>query len=376
MQAIARYSGVADSQVKVWLSMYMRALLQSAAETPLNSEALHQKARLFAADLSGEAVHWRIAIDIQDGLWLEDESYEIDEMTRLRRPTATDLEFTVPYSEPLSAAATTGGMRRPCAVCELEIVSPDNAVVHSAVQRLLTCLSLYGNGTVCSGLYRTTPESILHVPSRSRPPVTLCLPFKFKFSKDDVSPFREFYHTLGSLLVGPPRAMRNPALMTHFAIALQRLEDSLLRSTSPESRITQAITALEAILLDEHQELSHRLSQRTAILLQGLGFDPVSLYKTVRDAYAIRSKYIHGSESKAERPEMVAMSESAVNVARCCLLVMLQLPGRPSKKKVISQLDNAALDPDKRLEFAAMLNATSLIPPNLQCSSKEPANKM
>ena len=81
-------------------------------------------------------------------------------------------------------------------------------------------------------------------------------------------------------------------------LTLKRYRDALLQPVTIEARITSAITCLESLFLEEDVELSHRLSQRVAALLRIYNLSPIAVYKNVKDAYAIRSKYIHGAEIK------------------------------------------------------------------------------
>lgn len=71
-----------------------------------------------------------------------------------------------------------------------------------------------------------------------------------------------------------------------------------LRSTSfINARIAGYCTILETFLSTDGSEISHKIAERTARLL-GKDLDSrLTIYQTVKKAYNVRSKYVHGSTS-------------------------------------------------------------------------------
>ena len=78
-----------------------------------------------------------------------------------------------------------------------------------------------------------------------------------------------------------------------MTIAFDRYNNAL-EGIKPEERIMYATMALEALYLNEKQELKRRFSQRTASALGFMDHDPLKVSKTTKKAYDLRSKFVHG----------------------------------------------------------------------------------
>lgn len=59
-------------------------------------------------------------------------------------------------------------------------------------------------------------------------------------------------------------------------------------------KIAHYCSALETLLTSETTELSHKLSERCAFFLARRGYDRLTVFRTVKKAYAVRSKLVHG----------------------------------------------------------------------------------
>jgi hypothetical protein len=114
------------------------------------------------------------------------------------------------------------------------------------------------------------------------------------------------------------------------------------------------VTSLEALYLrgQERSELSHKLSQRVAMVLGSLGFKPIEVYKNLKKAYDIRSTFVHGAAlDEAEQRSVGDVQEickKTLEYARISLLVYLQVEQGQGKEKLITRLDNALLDENAR----------------------------
>ena len=59
-------------------------------------------------------------------------------------------------------------------------------------------------------------------------------------------------------------------------------------------KIAHYCSALETLLTTETADLAHKLSERTAFFLAQRGYDRLTVFRTVKKAYGIRSKLVHG----------------------------------------------------------------------------------
>jgi Apea-like HEPN len=148
-----------------------------------------------------------------------------------------------------------------------------------------------------------------------------------------------------------------------IGIAYHRYETALTEGL-PEGSIALAINCLEALYLDgEEGELAHRLSQRTAALLrQKLGDSGIDIYKKIKDAYTIRSKFVHGAvESKSaskrntKRRAAHDLNAPILNYARVSLLIFLQLRKVKGKTDFLKLIDSSLLDETAHKEFVDLV---------------------
>ena len=68
-------------------------------------------------------------------------------------------------------------------------------------------------------------------------------------------------------------------------------------------KIAHYCSALETLLTTESAELAHKLSERSALLLGQRGYDRLTVFHTVKKAYAVRSKLVHGDTLQARQVE-------------------------------------------------------------------------
>lgn len=61
-------------------------------------------------------------------------------------------------------------------------------------------------------------------------------------------------------------------------------------------KITFSVALLESLFSSSNQELSHQVSERVAIFLRDEKKERIEAYKKVKEAYGVRSSYIHGDK--------------------------------------------------------------------------------
>jgi hypothetical protein len=104
---------------------------------------------------------------------------------------------------------------------------------------------------------------------------------------------------------------------------------------------------LEALYLKslERAELSHRLSQRAAMLLKQFELKPKKVYEDLDRAYQIRSTYSHGSfVNPEEHKDIPALTRRVLDYARLSLLAFIQFIGKVEKASLINKLENSMLE--------------------------------
>lgn len=133
------------------------------------------------------------------------------------------------------------------------------------------------------------------------------------------------------------------------AIAIKHYCDALLRSDSLE-KVTAAVIALEALYGYEDTELSYRLRQRIARFVGPILEDYESILKTVKEAYTIRSKFLHGNKPKPP-PSFI---EELLKIL--CVSILLALLLKMKKKDFVAMIDSAMVDDNRAASLLESVN--------------------
>ena len=133
-------------------------------------------------------------------------------------------------------------------------------------------------------------------------------------------------------------------------IGLKNYFRALLTATDLEERLGQAVASLEASLLSGvKDELTFRLSVRTASLLRCAGLNPTEVFNNTRLAYGLRSRYAHGEHFGAQQLQQAQdLCPRIMEYARLTVVKFLQLPERAEREEILKKLDLALLGDKER----------------------------
>ena len=142
--------------------------------------------------------------------------------------------------------------------------------------------------------------------------------------------------------------------------ALDRMEIAYERDFSRDS-IIDICTSLEALLSTEIDELSYRFKQRGSFLYSlgkstALKEEVEGVRETLRKAYVVRSRFVHGDDPGIENDEMEHVIAKSTEFWRICCLKLLALSESVSHKNFLSKdLDLAMTSLDKLWELERTL---------------------
>ena len=353
---ISKIYAVNESQADFWLSRFVQILVQKIRES-LTDEILIDDIATFVADLEKGPIEWKPKIWI-DGVWLKEEEYEIYEGLRIRRPKPSDLEIEKPFDVLPFGVASPGFREISSAILELTYRSKSPNETQKEIERILNCLRLFRIGSVFSIRYEMRPKSFLAFGGTLSSGQRFSATYKYPISKQDIPKLRDFIGKIKSLLPEETLQVKSGKI-DPIVVALQRYNDALLKPEVIESRITSAITCFEALFLraEERTELSHKLSQRASALLRTFEFEPLKVYNTLKQAYDIRSTFIHGSQiTSEERKNAAKIAEKTLEYARASLLIFFQLKHLIDKEKLIGRIDNSILEERAYSKLKKLLN--------------------
>lgn len=294
---------------------------------------------------------WHPIIFIE-GVSLEPDSISLPNEVTLRRPVEEDLEYekSVTYlpRSPFKQVAPDIERRfslGPDSVLDFSIRAAKSDEVSAFVHKYIGVLKLFDVGSINILSRQYNPEAV--TPAFSQPGDYPSAPFRgfnYTISNDQVENLGEFTNQMLDHVSDKIVSVNKD---TPITIAFDRYSAALDEPSQPERQLTSAIMSLEALFLKENErgELSERLSRRTALLLSQFNRQPNEVGRKLREAYQIRSQYVHGSKLD-EDADISSLTESVMDYTRRSIVTFLQLNDENGKNKLLSKIDNSSLNPD------------------------------
>lgn len=138
----------------------------------------------------------------------------------------------------------------------------------------------------------------------------------------------------------------------YIDLALQRFHYGI-DEVNKESKILDYFISFEALCLPERGELTYRLSNRIAILLDTNSEEANQIRKFMVKAYGVRSQIIHGEEVKPIQidDEVIPLNQITQRIEeylRLALQKFIVLSPKYKRQSIISILDESLIDKTKR----------------------------
>jgi hypothetical protein len=186
--------------------------------------------------------------------------------------------------------------------------------------------------------------------------------FSYTLRVQDGSELQEFLQKVPESL--PSGYERPQQEEDFFTTAMGWYEHVLFLRGPDKAGVAWAVACLEALYLgdDPTNELNYRLGLRLATLLRCFGFPALLVKKNLRDAYMIRSKYVHGARPpKNFLPEtMKSLVRTMADYARVSLLMWRTIRDRKGREIFLDLIEDAILDRDRARELQAKCDAVAL----------------
>lgn len=290
---------------------------------------------------------WKVYMWI-NGIWTSKKSLKILDGAVLRQPLPSDFEKEIRKSFALSPIMDRGYEQGVNSILELDITESTEQQVSAEIINFRNLLILFRVGHLNFIQHTKIPSRIIgsSFGTTATRAYTHYPPPDYEFRTEDIKIFTQYATAIR------PYLDKLTTQNNFIGIAYQRYHDAF-RQHLNEGRVAFAINCLEALYLHkETGELSHRLCQRTAAILKTKsGYSGLQIYQYVKDAYKIRSKFVHGDTAKKCSRQL---TDLVMNFARQSLLVFLQLGDR-SKKGFLTLIDDSLLDEAKHQELLNMI---------------------
>jgi hypothetical protein len=311
----------------------------------LSESEINKRIEAFVLELNNKPIRSGANVQLV-GIILHPEEIEICNGVTLRRPKKEDFEVEIPaygFGPDLN-------FNNPTAFLEISMERRSPLEIQEEVFKAVTILRLFKLGSVKYISYRMFSDSTLllwggtHYSGDRFSALENCI-----ITDEDVDNLKKFWEILSPVL--PPALYKfDSGKVDHISIAYNSYCDSLLQSGIEEKRIANAIMGLEALYFksEERTELNQRLSLRTAKLLSLFFNDPIKIRRVVKDAYEVRSTYLHGSRLKDDEKERLLkhyngnlndLSKIVLNYLRKSLIIFITVD--MSKDHIISLLEDS-----------------------------------
>jgi hypothetical protein len=299
---------------------------------------------MFLADLHESECDISVTARLLGISLTETDHLDIGKLT-LRKVETSDLEYERPLRGVLMGSYSARIEGFPSAILQFQIRGGSVLDGQRKLFSLQRALSLFRLGAVRYLDYECELDSITRFGGVISGGVEYTSQFSYSVGPTDLPSLKVFLDVFEPLVGDGVRSAQSKQEAP--IIAFERYSDALNRAIPTVSRITSAITALEALYFKraERSELTYKLGVRAGALLRIIGKQPLDVQRKVTRAYSIRSSYIHGGSTEGEKPEETEqLCRDVLEYARLSTQVFLQLKTTAAKEELIGQLDDSLLD--------------------------------
>lgn len=252
----------------------------------------------FLKDLRGEPVNSSAVVSIS-GITIIPKEIAINQFIKLKKPQKEDFEtekaifseFEI-ESDPLSHTC------RPTLFLLIEMPATEPTEFFKCISKAITILRLYKRGSVKYCNYTLSTDSFNNpIEGHYSPIYTGDVIDSYILTEADAKKLKNFWKWISPSImdiIKPEDSLKS----NNVSIAFSRYSDSVMNNGMSERRIANAIMGLESLFLQdtERNELSYRLSLRSSKLLSNFLFEPKNVEHDIKNAYQIRSIFLHGGQ--------------------------------------------------------------------------------
>jgi hypothetical protein len=284
------------------------------------------------------------------GILLHPEIVELSHEIILRKPKKENFVTDIP----LYSFHTDFRTADPTAFLDIVMLSRRPNEIQETMMRAVTVLRLFRLGSVKYISYKMHSDSFSNfMGGMTTSGDSGCALENYILKDDLVADLKIFFEKVSPIL--PPILFGSTTgKVNHTSIAYNRYSDSLLQSDMIERRIANAVMGLEALYFKptgEQQELQYRLGIRVAKILGKLSYDPIKVKCSIKDAYAIRSIFLHGGHiGNSEKRKFEPRYNGDVKNLLLLILdylrvsIIVSMTFHSNKDKFIDIIDRALID--------------------------------
>ena len=344
-----------DVQFK--LQSFLRFIIQDYLE---DKQVKTELTDLFIKELNDEPTRVKAFVRLQ-GVTVENPIKLLSSCT-LRRITPSDVEEEIPIHIPFF---NVGHPIRDhvTAILEIEkdILYP--AEIQKEVEKAILTLRLFRVGGVTNISYTLSGKTITRFIGGTLSSIqTPMIPREtLKVYTEDADKIKQFWKEFNALNHGSLIGMSQSTELENIQFAYQRYCDSLFTAGVFEQQVASAIIGLESLYLNDSEELSRFLRLRISKFLGLAGLNPQHIQDVLKDAYDVRSYFVHGNKidyKKRRKLQNKYKTENdflreVLDYLRLSIIILLSM--HRQKDELIDLIDDSFIDRKKEGELEAQL---------------------
>ncbi len=344
-------NGNSEKLFHIFASKLMQKLLDGKS-----SSDIQQLKTIFIKEIKNKPIVTRVSNALV-GIVIRSPKIVINDSISLRQVQKDDLETETDiymngfmYRHP-----------RPSAFLEIEGYTTDSNL-YKKEQLSIVILRLFKVGSVKSIQSKKYSEHLAQGLETSYSNVSTAISNVMLIKEDEEQALRHFWQSIENYI--PKSFVEYSFSDSNFSdIAHRRYIDALLKADTEEFRIANTMMGLESIFLKddgELQELSYRLRLRVAKIMSNFGYDPFETSKIIKDAYQVRSSFVHGGLlSYKNKKKLVEKYKSMNNLIEKLLdflrlSIITSITVNVSKEELIDTIDDSFLDSKSQERLAAL----------------------
>jgi hypothetical protein len=343
LEPIAANASVVDTL----LSNFLLRLVTKVAEGQIATDAdLAAETVRFLKSISPGPQEYTAKIELL-GLIMRTPQIDMPGLV-LRQPRREDLEkemLNFPHTiEPV-------GSPYPDAIAEVTLVGSQQELHNATIPKLITLLRLFVVAAIKHRGYRAFSGPIGSSGGSSwHPGDNTMSPLRAPIEAATVPYLQKFWDQVGPAL--PRHLYEQPAgTIDHVHIAYERYCAGLFRQDIFEERVTNAVMGLEALYLEEKQEVAFRCKLRVARAMFYLNEKPKEVFDILGDAYEARNSFAHGDRLSPRKQRKLAEKHKDPEKIHLAVMNYLRkglvstILGALPKTSLIKTIDESLADP-------------------------------
>lgn len=345
--------------VQFRLQSFLRYVIQDYLD---DGQVKSELIELFIKELNDEPIRAKAIIRLQ-GVTVEDPPIKLTNLCTLRRITPADVEeeilVTIPsfnMSDPLQNRVT--------AILEIEKDVSTTLELQNEVEKTILTLRLFRVAEVTLTSYTLSGMTVTRfIGGTITQDRSLIIPREtLKIYTKDADKLKQFWKEFNTLDYNALIRINQSNDLENVQFAYQRYCDSLFSIGLFEQQVASAIIGLESLYLNDEEELSRFLRLRISKFLGLAGLNPQHIQDVLKDAYWVRSYFVHGNKISYKKRRKIQRKYGNENKLLSEILeylrlsIIICLAMRRQKDELIDLIDDSFIDRTKENELENQLN--------------------